>query len=156
MRGLARANATPQELLAACDQLRDVALPELGVRVDDTAKGGALWKLCSPEELRQEAAREAEARSAKEAAQRAAREEAARKAAEKEAKARVAPPELFKQGEHAGQFSTFDDSGFPLTTPDGQPLSKALQKKLAKARDAQVKLHDQWLAAQAAAPGAVQ
>ncbi len=130
-----------------------MALPELGVRVDDS-EGGARWKLCSPEELRQEAAREAEARRAKEEAQRAAREEAARKAAEKEAKARVSPEQMFTLGEHAGQFATFDDTGFPLTTPDGQPLTKGAQKKLQKAREAQCKLHEQWRAANAAAAAA--
>jgi cysteinyl-tRNA synthetase len=50
VRALARAKASPQELLAACDALRDGALLALGVRVDDS-EGGARWKLCSPEEL---------------------------------------------------------------------------------------------------------
>ena len=149
IRSLARAKAPPQELLAACDRLRDMALPELGVRVDDS-DGGAKWKLCDPEELRQEAAREAEARLAKEGALRLQREEAARKAAEKEAKARVLPSEMFKLAEHAGQFASFDDTGFPLTGADGEPLSKGLQKKLQKAREAQTKAHEQWRATQAA------
>ena len=145
IRTLVRAKASPQELLAACDALRDNVLPELGVRLEDS-EAGSLWKLCSPEELRQEAMREAEARAAKEAAQRAAREEATRKAAEKEARARVPPAEMFQLGDYAGQFASFDGTGFPLTGADGQPLSKGLQKKLQKAREAQVKLYEQHVA----------
>jgi len=152
IRGLARAGSSPQELLAACDQLRDIALPQLGVRVDDSG-AGAKWKLCDPEELRQEAIRDAEAKRVKDEALRLKREEAARKAAEKEAKSRVSPEEMFKLGEHAGKFSAYDDTGFPLTTSDGQPLSKGLQKKLQKARELQVALHEQWKAGSGAGAG---
>lgn len=150
IRGLARAGSSTQELLAACDRLRDVALPELGVRVDDSGTG-AKWKLCDPEELRQEAARDAEARRVKEAALQAKREEAARKAAEKEAKARIPPEEMFKLGEHAGKFATYDAAGFPLTAADGQALSKGLQKKLQKAHELQAAAHEQWKAGTGAA-----
>lgn len=146
IRGLARAGSSPQDFLAACDRLRDVALPELGVRVDDSGSG-AKWKLCDPEELRQEAAREAEAKRVKEEALQLKREEAARKAAEKEAKARTPPEEMFKLGEHAGKFSTYDDLGFPLTAADGQPLSKGLLKKLQNARETQAAQYEQWRAA---------
>ena len=152
IRGLARAGSSASELLAACDRLRDVALPELGVRVDDSG-AGAKWKLCDPEELRQEAARDAEAKRVKEAALQAKREEAARKAAEKEAKARTPPDEMFKTGEHAGKFATYDALGFPLTGADGQPLSKGLQKKLQKAQEVQAALHAQWKAGTDAATG---
>jgi len=150
LRGLARAGAPPAQLLAACDALRDVHLPELGVRVDDVppAMPGAplssVWKLCSAEELRLEAEREAETRRVKEAAAAAAREEAARRAAEKQARARVPPADMFRGAlaEYAGQFSAWDDAGFPNADKDGQPLSKGLVKKLAKALEIQVKLYE--------------
>ena len=48
IRSLARAGAGTKELMAACDELRDVGLPDLGVKLDDR-EGGALWKLYSPE-----------------------------------------------------------------------------------------------------------
>lgn len=122
------------------------------MRVDDSGTG-AKWKLCDPEELRQEAARDAEARRVKEEALQAKREEAARKAAEKEAKARTPPEEMFKLGEHANKFSTYDALGFPLTDADGQALSKGLQKKLAKLRESQATLHEQWKMGTGAAAG---
>lgn len=150
LRGLARAGAPPAQLLAACDALRDVQLPELGVRVDDvpSAVPGApltsVWKLCSAEELRLEVEREAEMRRVKEAAAAVAREEAARKALEKQARARVPPADMFRGAlaEYASQFSAWDDAGFPTADKDGQPLSKGLVKKLAKALETQVKLHE--------------
>lgn len=46
IRALVRAKAEPGEVLRACDELRDLTLPQLGVKLDDAAGGGgALWKL---------------------------------------------------------------------------------------------------------------
>ena len=44
-RSIAKAKGSPGDLLKACDSLRDSALPSLGVKVDDKADGGAMWKL---------------------------------------------------------------------------------------------------------------
>ena len=133
VRSMSLAKASPGELLALCDRLRDDVMPALGVRIDDRG-GDGLWKLCSAEELAQEAEREAELRKVREEA----KAEAARRAKAKEAKeAAVVPPELlFRQPEYEGQFGAFDDSGFPTCAADGQPLSKSLVKKLEKARAA--------------------
>ena len=48
IRALARGGADAKSLMEACDALRDVGLPELGVKLDDR-EGGALLKLYSPE-----------------------------------------------------------------------------------------------------------
>ena len=137
IRTLARGGAPASQLLAACDALRDVTLPPLGVRVDDKAAAGASrWKLVSPEELRVEAERERECARLKEEA----KAEAQRRKAEKEERARAAlavPPEvLFRGEEYEGQFGGFDERGFPTVAADGQPLSKSLLKKLQKLYDA--------------------
>jgi cysteinyl-tRNA synthetase len=149
IRALARAGADTKALMRACDDVRDVGLPELGVKLDDR-EGGALWKLSNPEELRHEAAREAEAKAKKEAQKRREKEEAARKAAEKEALARVPPGELFKQGEYADLYSEYDDDGLPTHDKAGEELAKAQRKKLAKTQAAQKKEHDKFLAKAAA------
>lgn len=149
IRALARAGADTKALMRACDEVRDVGLPELGVKLDDR-EGGALWKLSNPEELRREAAREAEAKAKKEAQKLREKEEAARKAAEKEALARVPPGELFKQGEYADLYSKYDDDGLPTHDKAGEELAKAQRKKLAKTQAAQKKEHDKFLAKAAA------
>jgi len=149
IRALARAGADTKAIMRACDEVRDVGLPELGVKLDDR-EGGALWKLSNPEELRREAAREAEAKAKKEAQKRREKEEAARKAAEKEALARVPPGELFKQGEYADLYSKYDDDGLPTHDKAGEELAKAQRKKLAKTQAAQKKEHDKFLAKAAA------
>jgi hypothetical protein len=36
-------------VLAACDAVRDVSLPKLGVRLEDLSGGGSRWKLDDPQ-----------------------------------------------------------------------------------------------------------
>ena len=45
---------------------------------------------------------------------------------------RVAPSEVFKTGSHAEKWGTYDDSGKPLTTKEGEPLSKTQSKSINK------------------------
>ena len=146
IRTLAQNGASAKELLAACDAVRDVGLPELGVKLDDR-DGGALWKLYDADELKKEIAREREAKEEKERAKRLAKEEAARKAAEKEAKAKVPPSDMFKTfSEYEGLYSKYDDEGVPTHDAAGEPLAKSAVKKLAKARAQQQKAHEAYLA----------
>lgn len=152
VRSLARAGASAKELLAACDKVRDSGLPPLGVRLDDREQG-ALWKLYDPAELQKEMALEADAKAAKEAEARKRKEEAARKAADKEAKARIPPSEMFKQGEHAGKFTKFDDRGVPTHDDKGEEIPKGGRKKLEKLYGAQQKLHEAQLAKDASGGG---
>ena len=145
IRQLAKSGAGVKELMSACDELRDEGLPQLGVKLDDR-EGGALWKLYSPEELKKEMAREAEAKAKKEEEVRKKKEEAAKKAAEKEAAAKIPPAEMFKVGEYEGLYSTYDEDGVPTHTKDGEELAKAQRKKLIKLHGAQKKEHEKYLA----------
>jgi cysteinyl-tRNA synthetase len=146
IRKLAQGGASAKELLTACDNLRDVGLPELGVKLDDK-EGGALWKLYDADELKKEIAREHEAKEEKERAKRAAKEEAARKAAEKEARAKVPPSEMFKTfSEYEGLYSKYDDDGVPTHDAAGEALAKSAAKKLLKSRQQQEKAHETYLA----------
>ena len=149
IRALAKTGADKTAIMRACDALRDEGLPAIGVKLDDR-DGGALWKLSSPEELRKELAREAEAKAKKEEETRKKKEEAARKAAEKEAAARVDPREMFKLGEYAGVYAEYDEEGIPTKTKDGEEVAKAQRKKLAKLHGAQKTAHEKYLAKQAA------
>ena len=149
IRALAKTGADKALIMRACDALRDEGLPAIGVKLDDR-DGGALWKLSSPEELRKELAREAEAKAKKEEETRKKKEEAARKAAEKEAAARVDPREMFKLGEYAGVYAEYDEEGIPTKTKDGEEVAKAQRKKLAKLHGAQKTAHEKYLAKQAA------
>lgn len=52
------------------------------------------------------------------------------------------PQDLFRVGEYAGRFSTFDTDGMPLTGADGEPVSKSMTKKLAKVRGKHIEKYD--------------
>lgn len=46
----------------------------------------------------------------------------------------IAPEDFFKKHpKWNDQFATYDETGFPLTTTDGKPLSKGLVKRATKA-----------------------
>ncbi|CAG9461321.1 unnamed protein product [Pedinophyceae sp. YPF-701] len=55
VRGIARTlGSVAGELLAQCDRVRDETLVDLGVRLEDRPKGGAVWKRDDPAALRAE------------------------------------------------------------------------------------------------------
>ena len=58
------------------------------------------------------------------------------------------PEELYTVGEFAGRYSTFDESGLPLTDAAGEPVSKSQRKKLKKRLDVHAK---KWAGAASAA-----
>ena len=145
MRLLAKSGADVNELMRACDRLRDEGLPAIGVKLDDR-DGGALWKMSDPEELKKEQKRELEAKAKKEEETRKKKEEAARKSAEKDAAAKIDPSEMFKIGEYQFLYSEFDSEGIPLKTTDGTEMAKAQRKKLAKVHGAQKTAHEKYLA----------
>ncbi|KAF5355446.1 hypothetical protein D9758_006390 [Tetrapyrgos nigripes] len=138
-----------KDILALCDKLRDVDLIPLGVALDDQEDGKALVKLVSPDELiraRDEKKAMQEAKAAKKAAQ----AEAERlKRLQKLEKGRVAPQDLFKPPNVAdGTYSSWDDSGLPLTDGEDKEISKNAMKKIRKEWETQKKLHEDFLAYQ--------
>lgn len=68
IRHLARSEAPQKDFLAASDAVRDDAMVELGVRLEDLSDGGSVWKVDDPAVLLEE--REAKRRAAAEAAAR--------------------------------------------------------------------------------------
>ena len=110
------------------DDLRDLVLPDLGVRMEDQGSGIDVvtkWKLDDPEAMRKERALKEEAKLEKVRQ----KEETARKQREKEEKMKIPPAELF-----IGQtdlYSVFDKgTGMPTHDNQGEPLAKAATKKL--------------------------
>ena len=137
-----------KSVLAIADKLRDDVLPELGVRMEDTGGGGggagdviSVWKLADPAVMRKERAQKEAARLEKERQ----KEEAARKAAEREERAKIPPQQMFLTDTEL--YSAFDTvTGLPTHDKQGEPLSKGVQKKLAKEQAKQKEAHDKYLA----------
>jgi len=130
-------------VLAAADELRDLVLPEVGVRMEDQGSGVNVvtkWKLDDPAAMRMERALKEEARAEKERQ----KEETARRAREKEEKAKIAPADMFRLQPEL--FSAFDDAGLPTHDAAGEPLAKAAFKKLQKEQAAQKVSYEKLLA----------
>lgn len=139
-------------VLEAADQLRDLILPDLGVRMEDKGSGQnvvTVWKLDDPEVLRRERALKEEQKAAKELL----KAENARKLKEKEEKAKIPPHELFLN--QLDLYSTFDETGLPVLDKDGQPLSKATLKKLQKEQAKQKEAYEKFLIRSGAGSGSV-
>lgn len=137
MRGDTRA------VLEAADLLRDVTLPDLGVRMEDKGSGAevvTVWKLDDPEKMRLERAQKEAARQEK----LQAKEEAAQRLREKEEKAKISPEQMFRNSPE--QYSKFDEAtGIPTHDKAGEELSKGAAKKLKKEWDKQKEQHDKYL-----------
>lgn len=106
--------------------------------------GGALYKLVDPEVLIKQ--REEKAAAAYEKAQRKAANLGAQQK-QKEAqleKGRTPPQEMYKPP-HSDLYSAWDDSGLPTKDKDGNDVSKAGGKKLAKEWKVQEKAHEAFL-----------
>ncbi|GAA5804655.1 hypothetical protein HPULCUR_010157 [Helicostylum pulchrum] len=138
----ARNKVEHTEFLKLCDDLRDNQLVELSVSLDDQEDGIALVKLVPREELIQAREKKLAIAAEKEAKKAAAAAERERKRLEKLEKGKLAPQDLFKT---SGEFSKFDDAGFPTHTKDGEEITKSRKKKAQKEWDMQKKLHEEYL-----------
>jgi cysteinyl-tRNA synthetase len=147
-------------VLRICDELRDVALPPLGVLLEDESVRGSgdsdcatwtgKWKLRDPAELQKELDDKRKASEDKALAKAAAAAEAAARLADKEAKARLDPKIMFLTD--VGKYSAFDADGIPTHDASGVELPKPARKKLVKDHGQQAKLHQWWLTRQSATP----
>ncbi|KAK8153997.1 tRNA synthetases class I (C) catalytic domain-containing protein [Phyllosticta citrichinensis] len=144
---LAAADAPAASFLALCDKLRDEALWNLGIYLEDRDAQG-LAALVRPLSADLIAAREQkDAQAAAKAAAKAKREqeELDRKKQLAE-KAKLSHLEMFRTAE----YSAWDDEGLPLRDAKGEELPKSRVKKLRKEWERQRKLHEEWKAGQAA------
>ena len=129
-------------VLAAADALRDIVLPDLGVRMEDKGSGLSVvtvWKLDDPAVLKKERALKEEAKLAKELQ----KLELLKKQKEKDEKAKMSPTLMFL--DQTSLYSVFDPiSGMPTHDKAGEPLSKGVIKKLQKDYDKQKESHDKY------------
>lgn len=142
VRSLAESNAPPKDLLALCDNLRDVKLWDRGIYLEDAQEDNqpALVRLLDRELIRarqEKEQREREKQEAKKKKEREAKEEAERKAEQ----AKVDPKVMFRTEE----YGEWDDEGFPTKDAKGEKLAKNQVKKLKKMQEAQQKAHEKWL-----------
>ena len=144
---IAAISGDSKAVLAAADDLRDLVLPEVGVRMEDQGSGINVvtkWKLDDPEAMRKERALKDEARAEKERQ----KEETLRKQKEKEERAKIPPSEMFKS--QTDLYSAFDETGLPTHDKAGEALSKAATKKLQKEQLAQKAAYDKYLGKESA------
>lgn len=56
--------------------------------------------------------------------------------------ANIPPNEMFKQ---SGEYSQFDENGFPTHDKTGKPISQSKMKKLRKQYETHKAIHEKWL-----------
>lgn len=141
---LSSASAPPKEYLAASDHLRDTALWNLSIYLEDREGQPSLVRPLSAS-LRQERADREKNAAAKAAAKEKAKRDA--EAAEKERleKGKLSHLEMFRTTE----FSAWDAEGLPTADAEGKEVAKSRAKKLRKDWERQKKLHEAWAATQA-------
>jgi len=145
VRGMARL-VKAGDILGECDRLRDVVLPELGVRLEDKENEPTVIKLVDKEELKKEKEEKLAMEERKRLEKEAKKAEAAAKAAALEAQKKIPPGELFRN--ETTKYSQWDDKGIPTHNVDGTEIPKAQQKKLQKAWEAQEKKYSAYLKTQ--------
>merc|ERR1712141_18301 len=141
-------NKTVMEL---CDDLRDVRLVDLGVRLEDKTDetGNPIIKLADRETLIRERDEKALMKAQAAEKKRLAAEKKAKEEAEKDKIAQIDPTNWFKVGTYEDKFLTFNEKGIPLTrkneeTGEEEEIPKAQSKKLAKEMSGQEKRHKAW------------
>ena len=148
VRAAVRAGEPASTLLQLSDDLRDNILPELGVRLEDRDSGVASIKIDDRAVLLAEREEKRAKEEAKAAAKAAKAAKAAAEQAARDARDSTPPAEFFKLPEFDGQFSAFDDTGFPTQDGEGNGLGKGKIKKLGKLLKTHLKKHEKWLARQ--------
>lgn len=123
------------EVLRLSDQLRDVALWNQDVYLEDREGEPALIRPVT-RELRT-AKQEREER---ERLKQKAKEEREKEAAAKMDKGRLDYKDMFRTEE----FSAWDDDGLPMKDKEGGEITKSRKKKLQKDWERQKKLHEAW------------
>lgn len=144
VRTKAMAKAPAGELLAACDQVRNKDMLDLGVYLGDRPDGPALVKFLDPSEKADLITQrdEKDARAAEKEARRLAREQAdAAKLREEQAKAKIVPSEMFKDLPDVGEW---DEDGIPAKLKDGTAVAKSQIKKYRKQYEVQKKLYEKY------------
>jgi cysteinyl-tRNA synthetase len=132
-------------VLAACDDVRDNALVECGVRLEDIPGKPSVWKEQSTESLRKEQAEKA-AQKLEDAMKKINNKLAEKtKDVEKWKAASVDPALHFTTGQNEGKYTTDrDEKGLPTTLANGDPVPKSQMKSNAKDHEKRVKTNAEF------------
>ncbi|GFR89322.1 cysteine--tRNA ligase, cytoplasmic-like [Elysia marginata] len=131
------------DILGLCDEVRDITLPELGVRLEDHEGAPPVIKLVSREVLLKEREEKIRQEEEKRAEKERLRKKKEAEQAAKSAQERIPPSELFRS--ETDKYSAFDEKGIPTHDAAGQELTKSALKKLVKQFEAQDKKYAKYL-----------
>ncbi|KIH89855.1 cysteinyl-tRNA synthetase [Sporothrix brasiliensis 5110] len=143
VKALAAQQAPAADLLALCDQLRDVHLWNLGIYLEDRIHPQPA--LVRPLDTLLMQAR-AERESAVAAKAKARLEKDAREAEREKdlcERAKVDPLQMFKD---SNEYLAWDERGIPTVDATGNAVSKSKRKKLVREWEKQKTVHEEWLA----------
>ena len=110
------------DILAECDKLRDITLPDLGVRLEDKEGEKTVIKLVDKEELRKEREEKLALEEKKRLEKEAKKAKAAAEAAKALEEAKIPPEEMFRK--ETDKYSAWDDKGVPTHLADGKEVPK--------------------------------
>ena len=110
------------DILAECDKLRDITLPDLGVRLEDKEGEPTVIKLVDKEELRREREEKLALEEKKRLEKEAKKAKAAAEAAEALEAAKIPPEEMFRK--ETDKYSAWDEKGVPTLLADGKEVPK--------------------------------
>ncbi|XP_026191670.1 cysteine--tRNA ligase, cytoplasmic [Cyclospora cayetanensis] len=130
-----------RELLGLCDKLRDKALPEIGIVLQDRPDGTFTFRVSTKEEVAKELRLKKEEEQKREAAKQEEQRRLAEAQAKKEREGSIPPSEYFRTL-HGEQYGSYDDEGLPLTLKDGTELSKSQRKNLSKLLEKHKKVYE--------------
>lgn len=131
VRVAAKAKSEPSVFLKECDDVRDETLANLGIRVEDSNET-SIWKMDDPAAIKKEIEEKREKAAEAAAKKKQGKVDKLTTDISKAQQCNIEVTELFKVGENAGKWGSYGDDGTPLTTSEGEPLSKSQQKSVAK------------------------
>lgn len=145
IKSLAAQQAPTEDLLALCDQLRDVHLWNLGIYLEDRLSPQPALVRPLDKSLIQARAERESAAAAKTKAKLEQKVREAEREKDLRERAKMDPAIMFKTSE---EYSEWDESGIPIVDAAGTVVSKNKRKKLMKEWEKQKEIHDKWLATQ--------
>jgi cysteinyl-tRNA synthetase len=134
IRAAAKAKASPADLLALCDQLRDDAMPPLGVRLEDRMDGGATtWKKDDPAVLVAELLKKKSDAAAAKLSKLSNKIDKEKTVLAKWSAFTAPAAQYFSHGADKAKFSAFDAAtGVPTLLADGAEVPKNKAKDFTK------------------------
>ncbi|KAH0789594.1 cysteinyl-tRNA synthetase [Histomonas meleagridis] len=113
-----------KSILSLMDKQRDITLPALGIRLEDS-NNGVTFKLCDPEDVEAKLKKQAQMKHAQEVKKQQQQQKGNKK------QAVVVDPAVFFR-EQTDKYSEWDETGFPTKDAKGEPLSRGQINKLRK------------------------